>query len=243
MKHPSDSEIEAAKKSAAAQGVKAHLLTYEDIDVAIIVHAMTPREWANYVDAAQRNATDAQESVYADSVVWPTATEADALTSRIPALATLVVRDVLELAGWIIGDPELTKLTAETPVAKLARAGLSREKANDLLLKYNQPGQLTLARWPTLDMSEPGRGFACVVKTPSKAIFRARLDVYNKAKADCSGVWDCATQCAIDIIVWTSEGESPNPFFARWPGAISGDMVRLFERVGGANAKAQRREL
>jgi hypothetical protein len=234
MKLPSESEIEAAKKSAAAKGAKAHLLTYEDIDTAVIVHAMTPREWATYVDAAQRNATDAQEGVYA---------EADALASRIPALSTLVVRDVLELAGWIIGDPETTKLTAETPIAKLTRAGLSREKTADLLMRYNQPGQLTIARWPTLDMSEPGRGFACVVKTPSKAIFRARLDVYQKAKDEASGVWDCAAQCAKDIIVWTSEGESPDPFFARWPGAVSGDMVRLFERVGGANAKAQRREL
>jgi hypothetical protein len=153
------------------------------------------------------------------------------------------VRDVLELAGWIIGDPETMKLTAETPAAKLARAGLSRDKAAELLMKYSQPGQLTIARWPTLDMSEPGRGFACVVKTPSKTIFRARLDVYAKAKAEASGVWDCAAQCARDIIVWTSEGDAPDPFFARWPGAISGDMVRLFERVGGANAKAQRREL
>jgi hypothetical protein len=243
MKYPSDSEIDAAKRSAAAKGTTAELLTFEDLDVAVIVHAMTPREWANYVDAQQRDTSDAREAAYADHVVWPSATEADAVATRIPAFVALVVAELHLLAGRIPADPETCILDRDTPAAKLARAGLTPEKRDALLMQYNRPRQLTLARFPTLDMSVAGRGFALVVKVPSKPVYRARLEVYNKAKSEGSGTWDCAAQAGVDFIVWTSEGDDPAPIFQAWPGVVAGDLISLFQVVGGATSKAERRRL
>lgn len=243
MKLPSDSEIEAAKRSAAAKGTTAELLTYEHIDVAVIVHNFTAREWASYIDAEQRSVSDAKDSAYADHVVWPPAAEADALADRIPALTSLVAHDLGEAIGNLETMPKVCKLDANTPTSDLVRARLTREKANDLLARFNQPGQLTLARFPTLDMSAEGKGFAIVVKTPAKAVYRARLDVWNKAKSDGSGVWDCAAQAARDFIVWTSDGESPDPIFEKWPGIVNGDLIPLFVKTGGATGKGERRRL
>lgn len=243
MKLPSDSEIEAAKRSAAAKGTTAELLTFDDLGVAVIVHAMTAREWANYIDAQQRDMSDAREGAYADQVVWPSAAEADAIATRIPAFVALVVGELHALAGRIAADPETCILDRNTPPAKLARAGLTREKADELLMRYNQPRQLTLARFPTLDMSVAGRGFAIVVKVPSKPVYRARLEVYTKAKADGDGTWDCAAQAARDFFVWSSEGEDIDPILAAWPGIVAGDLITLFTAVGGASSKVERRRL
>jgi len=243
MKFPSESEIEAAKKSAAAKGTTAELLTYADLDTCVMVHNFTPREWALYIDAQQRSVSDAKDSAFAEHVVWPAATEADALAERIPALTSLVANDLGEAMGNIDAMPKTCKLTATTPQSELSRAGLSREKATDLLARFNQPGQLTLVRFPTLDISTEGKGFAMVVKTPAKAVYRARLEVYNKAKDDGAGVWDCAAQAARDFFVWSSEGDNIDPIFAAYPGIVQGDLIQLFVKTGGATAKGERRRL
>jgi hypothetical protein len=243
MKLPSDSEIDAAKKSAAAKGTTAELLTYDDLDVALIVHNFTPREWALHIDAQQRSVSDAKDAAYADHVVWPSAAEADALAERIPALTSLVTGDLGEAIGNIDVMPKVCRLDANTPDSELARAGLAREKANELLSRFSQPGQLSIVRFPTLDMSHEGKGFALVIKTPPKAVYRARLDVFAKAKEDASGVWDCAAQAARDFFVWSSEGDSLDPIFATYPGIVQGDLVRLFIKTGGATAKGERRRL
>jgi hypothetical protein len=243
MKYPSDSEIEAAKKSAAAKGTTAELLTFDDLDVCVIAYAFTVRTWSIYLDAQQRSVSDAKDGVFADHVAWPPAAEADALTERIPALTSIVSLELAELAGRIDTMPKTCKLTAETPASELARAGLSNDKVAELLMKYNQPGQLTIARFPTLDVSTPGKGFSVVVKTPAKAIYRARIEVYNKAKNEGSGVWDCAAQAARDFIVWTSEGDNPDPIFATFPAVVNDDLIQLFVKVGGASAKGERRRL
>jgi hypothetical protein len=241
MKFPTEAEEVAAKKAAAAKGTTAELLTYDDLDVAVIALAHTAATWAAYIDAQQRNVSDAKDACFADHVVWPDAATADALADTIPALSSLVANDLGELAGNIDAMPKTCKLTAETPASELARAGLTREKAAALLARY--PSTLTLARFPTLDVTTEGAGFAIVVKTPAKAVYRARLDVYAKAKEAASGTWDCAAQAARDFIVWTSEGDNPDPIFALYPGVVAGDLISLFVKVGGATAKGERRRL
>jgi hypothetical protein len=243
MKYPNDSEIETAKKSAATKGTTAELLTFDDLEVCVIAYAFTSATWSIYLDAQQRNVSDAKDSAFADHVAWPPSAEADALAERIPALSSLVVGELSELAGSIDAMPKTCKLTATTPPSELARAGLSSDKAAALLMQYNHPGQLTIARFPTLDISTPGKGFAVVVKVPSKPVYRARLEVYHKAKTEGAGVFDCAAQAARDFIVWTSEGDNPDPIFAARPGVVADDLISLFVRVGGANAKGERRRL
>ncbi len=243
MKRPTQSDIDAAKKSAAAKGTFAALLSWEDLDAAVIVHVMTPREWAGYVDNQQRDVNDAREAAFTECVVWPPSAEADAMRNRIPALVDRVAGDLHEFAGRIAADPDTCRLTAETPPAKLARAGLNAEAAAELLTAYPHPQQLTIARFPSLDIATEGAGFSIVVKVPSKSVYRARLSVYETAKAEGSGVCDAAAQAARDFIVWTTVGAAPDPIFNAWPGVIAGDLITLFQKVGGAVAKGERRRL
>ncbi len=243
MKLPSEEDIAAAKRSAVAKGTFCELITFDDLDAAVIVDAMNAREWAAYCDALEGNVTDAREGAYTTQVVWPSPAEADALRERIPAFADRIIGYLHEFSGRSAADPSTCKLNAATPPSKLARAGLTTDRAAELLTRYQHPQRLTIATWPGLDISAEGKGFSIVVKIPSKPVYSARLDVYQKAKNAESGVWDAATQAARDFIVWTSEGDNPDPIFAAWPGVVAGDMIALFQLVGGAAAKGERRRL
>lgn len=247
MKLPSEEEIARAKAEAAKRGARAVLVTYDDpdVDAAVIVATMTAAQFATFLDTSARSPSDAHAAALVDHGLWPSPDEIDAIRRTIPAFPGLVAKDLAELAGNFAGDPELTKLSASTPQAKLDRGRLPKEALAQLLAKYPEPGALTLAFFPPLDVLTPGSGFSCVLKRPSPAVYEANIRSHARAKGEASGIWQVCATMARDVIAWTSETgfEPPDLIFERWPYVVSEDLANLFAKVGGAGAKGKRREL
>lgn len=244
MKKPTADDVAAAKKIAAAKGVHLYQLEYPspDVDVCVLALGMNAKDFAGFWDTATRDSDDARDRCYTDHVVWPAAAEADALAESIPALSALVTKDLTEIAGKVDDmSPTEFRLLPETLPAQLERAGISAAKATELRATAMSP--LTAVHFPDFEMSREGRGFAVVMKVPSRAVFRAKMATYNAARVACSGIWDAACAAVRDSIVWTSEGESPDAIFDKYPGVPAVDLIYTLQRIGGGTAKGERRRL
>lgn len=104
-----------------------------------VLQCMTKETYSDYVDAAMRDRQNANQRYAARSVLAPLASEYAVVRMRKPGLAGTIVGLLLEAAGIPRGentqaDTWAERLSDKTPPASLERAGLSAEKAQELLM-------------------------------------------------------------------------------------------------------------
>lgn len=239
MKEPNEEEILAAKASAkAATGNDAiELIPFPTLGegFCLLVRPLAPAEYSAYLDLlVGRGSSDANDSALLDATLWPKRAEVTRLAKLYPGIAKDVVNVLDELAGIRdAGAKKVTKLSAQTPADVLERAGLPRERAQELLLQYHHPGQLTLFELPALEVSY-------VLKNPGTA-YPGAVASLEAAKTEGSGYRSACIAAVAGILVW-----SRTPFeddCKRWPALPGGALISSYLKLGGNGTAGRRKSL
>lgn len=239
MREPTPEELASAKATAKEiTGSDAlELVPFPDLEAdgfCLLVRKLTPAEFGAYLDASLRNEQDARDGLFVDAVVWPSRREATELLGRYGGISTGVATVVEQLAGLTDESAKrVTKLTSATPAAILERAGLPKQTADDLLLRFHRPGQLTLFEIPILDV-------AFVFKTPGP-LYATAIAAITEAKAKGVGFRGACITAVSGITVW---GKHPlEDDCAKWPALPGGVLIGTFSRLGGSGAAGARKSL
>jgi hypothetical protein len=255
MIDPTPAEIIAIKSSARAKfgrDLALRVPLTSPIEAVVVVAPFDLASYAAHVDARQANAQTAQLGIVVDRLLWCSPADAasptidsivptkddpdpfrrvaldryDALQEMWPAVASLVDRKLLEIAG----RARAGELARAVPLSVgTAPHGLSPADAAKLL--EGRPVRGAGSLWSVTH----GNGLALVMSSPQPDAWLAARAAWGESVRDSKGIIDSMLVLARQLIEW-----SPEPFEAlidRKPGYAEALLNPMLD-MGGAGAQA-----